>query len=138
MTLTWISRFFLLLVVAIYYLVGSFLVFRPQTVGIVGLDFVSPETTTAIRVWGGFFYGTAIIGTFGVLRERFTMQSLVAVTIISACVVTLRLTGIAIDGVDDRQLGELQDESLGLTLAIIGLVCAWLGGRQKAESPQDQ
>jgi len=86
MTLTWISRFFLLLVVAIYYLVGSFLVFRPQ---IVELDFVSPDTTTAI------------IGTFGVL-------------------------------------GELEDESLGLTLAIIGLVCAWLGGRKKAESPQDQ
>jgi hypothetical protein len=102
MTLTWISRFFLLLVVAIYYMVGSFLVLWPQTVGIVGLDFVGPETTTAIPVWGGFFYGTAI------------------------------------DGVDDRQLGELEDESLGLTLAIIGRVCAWLGGRKKAEAPEDQ
>ena len=127
----WIGRAFLLLVVGIYFTFGSFLAFSPQTVGIVGLEFVTPETTTAIRVWGGFFFATAILGSFGVLRARWTLQSLMAVAIVSACVVTLRLIGIVVDGADERNLSELQDESLGLLLAWLGLVFYWLGERKE-------
>ncbi len=129
--LQWIGRIFLLLVVGIYFLVGGFLVFSPQTVGIVGLEFTTPETTTAIRVWGGFFFATGILGSFGVMSGRWTLQSLIAVAIVSACVVTLRLIGIVVDGVDERNLSELQDESLRLLLAWLGLVFYWLGVRNR-------
>lgn len=133
-----LARFFLLLDVLIYCMVGSFLYFGPKSVGIVGLDFDTPETITAIRVYGGFFYATAIIGSFGVVSLRWTLQSLVAVSIITGCVVAARLSGIVMDGVDERQLGELRDESLGLILALCGMLCYWLHSRRMSQTTATQ
>ena len=126
----WIARVLLVLVVAIYFIVGCFMAISPQTVGINGLEFTTPETTTAIRVWGGFFFATGILGSFGIVSARWTLPSLIAVAIVSACLVTMRLTGIAVDGVDERNLSELRDEGLGLLLAWLGLVFYWLGVRK--------
>lgn len=133
MIFTWIARGLLLLDVLIYFMVGSFLVFDPQNVGIIGIKFVTPETTTAFRVYGGFFYGVAIIGSFGVLSRRWTLPSLVAMMIVSTCIVTMRLSGIVIDGVDERNLSELTDESSGVILAALGLFFYWLDARRRLD-----
>ena len=121
------ARICLILVVLIYFLVGSFLYFDPTRIGLIGLEFGSAETYTAIRVWGSFFYAVGILGCFGVFSKRWLLESLVAVTIVCWCVVTARLTGIMIDGIDPRQLTELRDESTGFAIALVGLACAVIG-----------
>jgi hypothetical protein len=51
--------------------------------------------------------------------------------IVSTCIVTMRLSGIVIDGVDERNLGELTDESSGVILAALGLFFYWLDARHR-------
>ena len=128
------ARVFLALDVLIFFYVGQILWLDPQRLGVAGLEFVSPETSTAVRTWGGFFVASGLIGLVGVLSRRWTLPSLVAVSIITGCVVAARLFGISVDGVEPRQLSELRDESLGLSLALLGLLCAWFGQRGQASA----
>lgn len=128
--LHWIGRGLLLLVVLIYFMVGSFLFFAPQTVGIEGLEFVAAETSTAIRTWGGFFFATGLIGSAGILWRQWSLPAAAAVFITSACVVFARLSGISMDGMDERQMSELRDESLGLALALGAWLSLWLAARR--------
>jgi len=65
-----------------------------------------------------------------VFAKQWTLPSLVAVTIVSGCVVFARITGIIVDGMEPRQVAELRDEGTGLVIAIVGLVFAWLGHRR--------
>jgi hypothetical protein len=126
--LTTVARICLLLVVLIYFLVGYYLGAEPRRLEPYGFAFPNAENITAIRTWGGFFVATGLIGSFGVFAKKWTLPSLVAVTIVSGCVVAARLTGMVVDGVEPRQLAELRDESTGLAIAIIGLAFAWFGG----------
>jgi len=128
--LTTVARVCLLLVVLIYFMVGYYLGAEPQRLAPYGFAFPNAENITAIRTWGGFFVGTGLIGLFGVIWKKWTLPALVAVSIVSGCVVVARLTGIAVDGVEPRQLSELRDESTGFVIALIGLVFAWLGHRR--------
>jgi len=128
--LTTIARICLLLVVLIYFMVGYFLGAQPTRLEPYGFAFPNAENVTAIRTWGGFFVGTALIGSFGVIWKQWTLPALVAVTIVSGSVVFARLTGIVVDGVEPRQLSELRDESTGFVIALIGLTLAWLGNRR--------
>jgi len=130
--LTNIARVCLLLVVLIYFLVGQYLAFDPQRLGAYGYAFPNAENITAVRTWGGFFFATGLIGCFGVFSRKWTLPALVVISIVSGCVVAFRLFGIAVDGVEPRQLSELRDESTGLAIAITGLVCGWLGARQQS------
>lgn len=128
--LTTIARVCLLLVVLIYFLVGYYLGAEPRRLEPYGFAFPNAENVTAIRTWGGFFVATGLIGLFGVISKRWTLASLVAVTIVSGCVVAARLTGIVVDGMEPRQLSELRDEGTGFAIAVVGLVFAWLGHRR--------
>jgi len=132
--MTQAARICLLLVVLIYFLVGLYLAFDPKVLQPHGFAFPNAETTTAIRTWGGLFFATGLIGTFGVISKRWTLPTLAVVTITSGCVVALRLFGMAVDGIEPRQLSELRDESTGLAIAAIGLLLAWLGQRQTSTS----
>ncbi|MDH3977290.1 MAG: hypothetical protein OEU86_02145 [Gammaproteobacteria bacterium] len=129
--LHWTGRGLLLLVVLIYFMVGSVLSFSPERIGIVGLEFIAAETSTAIRTWGGFFFAAGFIGSAGVILRRWSMPSAVAICIVSGCVVTARVSGIVIDGVDERQLSELRDEGLGLAIALGALFFLWLAARRQ-------
>ena len=128
--LTTIARICLLLVVLIYFLVGYFLGAQPLRLEPYGFAFPNAENVTAIRTWGGFFVATGIIGSFGVLSRQWTLPSLVALTIISGCVVTARVTGILVDGLEPRQISELTDEGTGFAIALVGLIFALLGRRR--------
>lgn len=130
--LTTIARVCLLLVVLIYFLVGYYLGFEPRRLEPYGFAFPNAENVTAIRTWGGFFVATGLIGSFGVIWKKWTLPALVAVSIVSGCVVAARLTGIVVDGVEPRQLSELRDESTGFAIALVGLVLAWLGHRRES------
>jgi len=132
--LTTIARICLLLVVLIYFLVGYFLGAEPLRLEPYGFAFPNAENVTAIRTWGGFFVGAGLIGTFGVFSKQWTLPSLVALTLITGSIVTARLFGIAVDGVEPRQLSELRDEGTGLAIALIGLILAWLGQRRASHS----
>ena len=132
--LTTIARICLLLVVLIYFLVGYFLGAEPQRLEPYGFAFPNAENITAIRTWGGFFVGVGLIGSFGVISKQWTLPSLVALTIVSGSIVTARLLGIAVDGVEPRQLSELRDEGTGLAIALGGLIFAWLGQRRASHS----
>lgn len=125
-----IARICLLLVVLIYFMVGYFLGFEPLRLEKYGYAFPNAENVTAIRTWGSFFVATGLIGSFGIFSKKWLLPSLVAVTIVSGCVVFTRVTGIFVDGLEPRQISELTDESTGLAIALVGLVCAWLGTRQ--------
>jgi hypothetical protein len=129
--LTTAARICLLLVVLIYFLVGYYLGAEPRRLEPYGFAFPNAENITAIRTWGGFFVATGLIGSFGVFAKKWTLPSLVAVTIVSGCVVTARLTGMVVDGVEPRQLAELRDESTGFAIALIGLAFAWFGGQRE-------
>ena len=129
--LHWTGRGLLLLVVLIYFMVGSVLFLSPERVGIVDLQFIAAETSTAIRTWGGFFFAAGFIGGTGVIMRRWSLPSAVAISIVSGCIVTARLSGIVVDGVDERQLSELRDESMGLGIALGALFCLWLASRRQ-------
>ena len=132
--LTTIARICLLLVVLIYFLVGYFLGAEPLRLEPYGFAFPNPENVTAIRTWGGFFVGVGLIGSFGVFSKQWTLPSLIALTIVSGSIVTARLLGMAVDGVEPRQLSELRDESTGFVIALVGLVLAWLGQRRSGQT----
>ncbi|MFW2406079.1 MAG: DUF4345 family protein [Gammaproteobacteria bacterium] len=132
--LTTIARICLLLVVLIYFMVGYFLGAEPLRLEPYGFAFPNAENVTAIRTWGGFFVAAGIIGSFGVFARKWTLPSLVAVTIVSGSVVFARITGIIVDGMEPRQLSELTDEGMGFAIALVGLVFAIFGHRRGQDS----
>jgi len=135
--LTTIARVCLLLVVLIYFLVGYYLGAEPLRLAEYGFAFPNAENITAIRTWGGFFVATGIIGSFGVIWKKWTLPSLLALTIVSGSVVFARVTGILVDGMEPRQLAELRDEGTGFAIALVGLVFAWLGRRRDRDVATD-
>ena len=135
--LTTIARVCLLLVVLIYLLVGYYLGAEPLRLAKYGFTFPNAENITAIRTWGGFFVATGIIGSFGVIWKKWTLPSLLALTIVSGSVVFARVTGILVDGMEPRQLAELRDEGTGFAIALVGLVFAWLGHRRDRDVATD-
>lgn len=126
----WIARIFLILVSLIFIMVGTFLFTDPKSMASLGFENMSPVAMTAIRTWGGFFWGTGLIGLIAASRERWLTQGLVTLFVIGSFVVLTRIYGIAVDGMEPKQLSELRDESLGPLLAGIGLIFAWLHQRR--------
>ena len=128
----WIARIFLILDSLVFLMVGTFLFTDPKSMASLGFENMPPVAMTAIRTWGGFFWGTGLVGLIAATRAKWLTQGLVTLFIIGGLVVVTRLFGIAVDGVEPRQLSELQDESLGPILAAIGLVFVWLHRRRQS------
>ena len=130
----WLARVFLVLDSLIFIMVGTFLFTDPKSMVSLGFENMSPVAMTAIRTWGGFFWGTGLIGLIAVSRTKWLTQGLVTLLVIGGFVVLTRLYGIAVDGIEPRQISELQDESLGPILASIGLIFVWLHRRRRLSS----
>lgn len=126
----WIARIFLALDALIFVFVGQILFREPMLMENLGIELVSPTGITAIRTWGGFFFGTGLVGLIAATRARWTVPGLFIILIIGGLVVDARIYGIWIDGAEPTQWSELQDESLGPILAIIGLIFAALHARR--------
>lgn len=78
---------------------------------------VIPEYRGFLRsVAGAFFLGTSIISAWGLARAANLVPALKILTLYSACIVALRLLGIAQDGATELQLIELRDEGVSFLL----------------------
>ena len=126
----WIARVFLILDALIFAFVGQTLLTRPMLKENLGFELISPTGITAIRTWGGFFLGVGLIGLIAGCRKVWIVPGLFIVLIMGGLVVIARIAGIVIDGGEVTQWSELQDESLGPILAILGLIFAGLHRRR--------
>lgn len=126
----WIARVFLVLDALIFIFVGQILFREPILMENLGFKLVSPTGFTAIRTWGGFFFGTGLLALVGATRKDWVVPGLFVVLTIGGLVVIARIAGIWIDGAEPTQWSELQDESLGPILAILGLIFAALHYRR--------
>ncbi len=128
--LLWIARVFLVVDALIFVFVGQILFRQPILMENLGFELVSPTGVTAIRTWGGFFFGTGLIGLIAATRKNWVAPGLWIILIIGGLVVIARIAGISMDGAEPTQWSELQNESLGPALAILGLVFAALHARR--------
>jgi hypothetical protein len=126
-----IARLMLALDALIFVMVGTFLFADPTGLEYLNID--SASGLTAIRTWGGLFIGVGLVGLIASAFKKWATQGLLVLFIISTMIVLTRLYGIAIDGFEPRQLGELRDESLGPILTIVGLFFIWLSKRGNHE-----
>jgi hypothetical protein len=122
------ARIFLVLDALIFLLVGIFMFTGPASME--NLDIVALSGTTAIRTWGGLLFGVGLTGLLAACRTRWVAQGLVLMLIVGSMIVCSRLYGMAVDGIDPKQIQELSNESLGPVLAAIGLVLLWVAERR--------
>ena len=82
----------------------------------------SPESINFLRAGpGALFSGLAISAGFGLARPRHLVSSLWVIVLFDACVVAVRLFGMAVDGVTELQLSELRDEGISWLLFVAAL-----------------
>jgi len=115
-----VARVCLALDALIFAMVGVFLFTDPASLPYLDTD--SASGLTAIRTWGGMFFGVGITGLIAAIYKEWVTPGLVMLLIIGSLIVVARVYGIAVDGLEARQTSELQAESLGPLLAIIGLI----------------
>lgn len=127
-----LARICLVLDALIFTMVGTFLFTDPAGLQYLNIDAASG--LTAIRIWGGMFIGIGIVGLICALSKSRIQDGLYLLLIVGSAIVATRIYGIAVDGVDPRQLSELRDESLGPVLAILGLFFIWLHQRSSDNS----
>ena len=82
-----------------------------------------PESINFLRAGpGALFLGMALFAAYGLARPRQLRSCLWVVVVFNACVVAVRLFGIALDGTSPMQLSELRDEGLSWLLFVAALV----------------
>lgn len=83
----------------------------------------TPESINFLRAGpGALFAGLAITAAFGLVRPRHLVHSLWVIVLFDACVVAVRLFGIAVDGVTELQLSELRDEGVSWLFFVAALL----------------
>lgn len=127
-----VARVLLILDSLIFIMVGLFSVTDPT--GRENLDIVTASGITAIRTWGGLLFGVGLVGLIASLAKKWIAQGLFVLFVVGGMIVLSRLYGIAIDGVEPKQLTELRDESLGPLLAATGLFFLWIRQRRSSRS----
>lgn len=82
----------------------------------------APESLNFLRAGpGALFLGMAILAADGLARPARLLPALQVLVLLNACVVGVRLLGIAVDGVTAMQLSELRDEGLSWLLFVAAL-----------------
>jgi hypothetical protein len=82
-----------------------------------------PESINFLRAGpGALFLGMALFAAYGLARPGQLHSCLWVLVIFNACVVVVRLFGIAVDGVSPMQLSELRNEGLSWLLFVASLV----------------
>jgi len=83
----------------------------------------TPESINFLRAGpGALFLGIALFAAYGLARPGQLRNCLWVVVIFNACVVSVRLFGIAVDGVTPVQLSELRNEGISWLLFVAALV----------------
>ena len=82
----------------------------------------SPESVNFLRAGpGALFLGLALYSGCGLIRPGRLVNCLWVLVIFNACVVGVRLFGIAVDGMSPVQLSELRNEGLSWLLFVAAL-----------------
>jgi hypothetical protein len=82
-----------------------------------------PESINFLRAGpGALFLGMALVAACGLARPAQLRACLLVLVIFNACVVAVRLFGIAVDGVSPMQLRELRDEGLSWLVFVAALL----------------
>ncbi len=82
-----------------------------------------PESINFLRAGpGALFSGLAITAAFGLAQPRHLVTSLWVIVLFDACVVAVRLFGMAVDGVTELQLSELRDEGVSWLIFVAALI----------------
>jgi len=82
----------------------------------------SPESINFLRAGpGALFLGLALYACYGLIRPGRLVSCLWVLVIFNACVVGVRLFGIAVDGMSPVQLSELRNEGLSWLLFVAAL-----------------
>ena len=84
-----------------------------------------PESINFLRAGpGALFLGMALFAAYGLARPGQLLSCLWVLVVFNACVVAVRIFGIAMDGPSPMQLSELRDEGLSWLLFVAALaVC---------------
>ena len=117
---TWLPRLALIGSGAILCFAGIFGTLNPEIIS--GSAKLEPDAVTSIRVdFGGFHLGLGLFALFGAIFGSLTRASLIAVLTTLLLVVSTRMLGLVLDGVNETQLTTLAKESIPLALSTIGL-----------------
>jgi hypothetical protein len=82
----------------------------------------APESINFLRAGpGALFLGLALYAGYGLARPGRLVSCLWVLVIFNACVVGVRLFGIAVDGTSPMQMRELRDEGLSWLLFVAAL-----------------
>ena len=82
-----------------------------------------PESINFLRAGpGALFLGMALFSAYGLARPGGLYNCLWVLVIFNACVVAVRLFGMAVDGISPLQLTELRNEGLSWLLFVASLV----------------
>ena len=82
-----------------------------------------PESINFLRAGpGAFFLGMALFSAYGLARPRGLYICLWVLVVFNACIVAVRLFGIAVDGISPMQLRELRNEGLSWLLFVAALI----------------
>ena len=85
----------------------------------------SPESVNFLRAGpGALFLGLALYSGYGLIRPGRLVNCLWVLVIFNACVVGVRLFGIAVDGMSPVQLSELRNEGLSWLLFVAALAAS--------------
>lgn len=81
-----------------------------------------PESINFLRAGpGALFLGMALFSACGLARPKQLQSCLLVLVVFNACVVAVRLYGIALDGVTPIQLSELRNEGLSWLVFVAAL-----------------
>lgn len=93
----------------------------------------SPESITFLRTsLGALFLGMAITAIYGLVRPARLRAALIVLTLFDGCIVAARLTGMGVDGVSERQWGELGNEGLSWIAFAVATWAAFRTGTASA------
>jgi len=82
-----------------------------------------PESINFLRAGpGALFLGMTLYAAYGLAQPGHLRDCLWVLVIFNACVVAVRLFGIALDGVSAKQMSELRNEGLSWLLFVAALV----------------
>ena len=83
----------------------------------------TPESINFLRAGpGALFSGLALTAAFGLARPQHLVHSLWVIVLFDACVVAVRLFGMAVDGITELQLAELRDEGVSWLFFVAALI----------------
>lgn len=82
-----------------------------------------PESINFLRAGpGALFLGMALFAAYGLARPSHLRSCLWVLVIFNACVVGVRLFGMAVDGITPVQLSELRNEGLSWLAFVAALI----------------